>query len=82
MHTAARCAIAAVSLVVTMASAGCSGEISTGIQTPPSSRRVDGGFTMGSGNVVNPGLGGTNNATAADTGSTARSGGITLGSGN
>lgn len=71
----------AAALSLSVLTGGCSGENPAGAAVAPSAPRLDGGVTLGSGSRTfsEP----TNNtATAADSGSTAARGGLTLGSGS
>lgn len=83
MRTINRSISAALALISIVATASCSsGAVPTAdIDAPLEGPRYDGGITFGSGNVIGLPPQGTENTTAADTGSAAR-GGITFGSGN
>lgn len=70
----------AVALALTAVSGACSGESPTGFK-PPSTPHMDGGVTLGSGSRTTSGST-DNTTTAADSGSTAARGGVTLGSGS
>ena len=68
-------------LSLSILTGGCSGENPAGAAVAPSAPRLDGGVTLGSGSLTDPGPA-DNTTTTADSGSTAERGGLTLGSGS
>lgn len=72
----------AAAIVVSLLTGACSGENPVGAPaTAPAAPRLDGGLTLGSGSRSTPDPNG-NTTMAADSGSTAQRGGLTLGSGS
>lgn len=79
--TVGRSALAAA-IVLSVLTGACSGENPVGTAAKrPAGYRLDGGLTLGSGSRSTPEPNG-NTTTAADSGSTAARGGLTLGSGS
>ena len=77
-----RYALAAALALPIFSAAACAGESPTDAVHTPATRRLDGGVTLGSGSRTGGETPPPNTTTAADSGSTAASGGVTLGSGS